>query len=59
MEFLDINLTKDSSILRHAIHSNSYWQILKIIILLSSFKNPYKKKSAKQENLSLLMNAFV
>jgi hypothetical protein len=25
MEFLDINLTKDSSLLLHAIHSPYYW----------------------------------
>jgi hypothetical protein len=32
MEFLDINITKDSSLLLHAtysIHSLSYWRILK------------------------------
>jgi hypothetical protein len=28
-EFLDINLTKDSSLLLHAIHSPCYWRILK------------------------------
>jgi hypothetical protein len=28
-EFLDINLTKDSSLLLHAIHRPFYWRILK------------------------------
>jgi hypothetical protein len=42
MEFLDINWTKDSSILRPAIHSLFYWRILKKTILFSGFKNPYK-----------------
>jgi hypothetical protein len=41
MEFLDINLTKDLSLLPHAIHSSFYWRILKKTILLSGFKNPY------------------
>ncbi len=27
MEFLDINVTKDSSLLLHAIHSLFYWRI--------------------------------
>jgi hypothetical protein len=27
MEFLDMNLTKDSSLLLHAIHSPFYWRI--------------------------------
>ncbi len=49
MEFLDINFTKDSSILLHAIHSPFYWRNLKKTILFSGFKNP-NKKSAKQEN---------
>jgi hypothetical protein len=35
MEFLDINLTKGSSLLLHAI--------LKEIIFFSGFKNPHKK----------------
>jgi hypothetical protein len=47
MEFLDINLTKDSSFLLHAIHSAFYRRIL-----ISGFKNRYKK-SGKQENSSL------
>ncbi len=33
-EFLDINLTKDLSILLHAIRSPFYWRILKKAILL-------------------------
>ncbi len=42
MEFLDINLTKDSSLLLHAVHS-----------LFTDFK-----KTSKQENSSLFMNAL-
>jgi hypothetical protein len=42
MEFLGINLTKDSSLLLHAIHSHFYWQILKKTMLFSGFKNPFK-----------------
>jgi hypothetical protein len=55
MEFLDINLTKDSSLLLHSIHSPFYRRILKKTILFSGFKN-HSKKSAKQENSSLFMN---
>ncbi len=43
MEFLDINLTKDSTLLFHAIHSPFYWQILKKTLLFSGYKNPYEK----------------
>jgi hypothetical protein len=43
MEFLDINLTKDSSLLLYAIHSPFCWGILKKAILFSGFKNKYKK----------------
>jgi hypothetical protein len=50
MKILDISLTKDSRHLLHAIHSPIYWRILKKILLFSGFKNPDKKKSAKQEN---------
>ena len=56
IEFLDINLSKDSS-LAHAIHSPFYWRNLIKTMILSGFKNPYKK-SAKQENSSLLCMAF-
>ncbi len=43
MEFLDINLTKDSSHLLRDIHSSFYWLILKKTTLYSGFNNPYKK----------------
>ncbi len=49
MEFLDINLTIDLSLLLHAIHDPFYWRILGKTMLFSGIKNPYKK-SAKQEN---------
>jgi hypothetical protein len=58
MEFLDINVTKNSSTLLRTIHSPFYWRILKKTILFSDFKNPFKK-SAKQENLSLFMNSIL
>ncbi len=57
MEFLDISLIKGSSLFLHAIHSPFYWRILKKNQTLLWFKNPYKK-SAKQENSSLLRIAF-
>jgi hypothetical protein len=43
MEFLDINLTKDLSLLLHAIHSPFHWRISKKTILFSGFRNPFKK----------------
>jgi hypothetical protein len=58
MEFLEINLTKDSSLLIHAIHSPFYWRILKKTIHFSGFKSSYKK-SAKQENSSLFMKSIL
>ncbi len=50
MEFLDNNLTKDLSILLHAIHSPFYWWILKKTRLFCAFskslqKNPRNKKT--------------
>jgi hypothetical protein len=42
MELLDINLTKNSSLLLHDIHSSFYWRILKKTRLLSGFQNYYK-----------------
>ncbi len=58
MEFSDINLTKDSSLLLHAIHSPFYWRILKKTILFFGFKNT-NKQSVRQENLSLSMNSIL
>jgi hypothetical protein len=54
MEFLDISLTKDSSLLLHAIH----WQISKKTILFFGFKNPYKK-IRKTKNSCLFMNSIL
>jgi hypothetical protein len=49
MEFLDINLAKDLSLLLHAINSPFYLLILKKTILYSDFviltKNPRNKKT--------------
>jgi hypothetical protein len=58
MKLLDINLTKDSSPLLHAIHSPFSWRILKKTILFFGFKNPLKK-FAKQEYSSLFMNSIL
>ncbi len=58
MEFLDISLTKDSSLLLHALHRSFSLKILKETILFFGFKNPYKK-SAKHENSSKLMNSIL
>jgi hypothetical protein len=54
MEFLDINLTKDPSLL---LHGYSESLLLADFTEFSGFKNPYKK-SAKQENLSLIVNSI-
>ncbi len=54
MEFLDINSTKHSSHVLHAIHSSFYQRILQKTILYSGFKNPYKK-SRRQKKYSLFM----
>jgi hypothetical protein len=58
IEFLDLNLTKVSSLLLNTIHCPFYWRTLKEIMLFSGFKNPYKI-STKQENLSLFMNSML
>ncbi len=50
MEFLDINLTKDSSHLLHAIQDNQ---------TLLGFKKYTQKKSVKQENSSLFVNSIL
>jgi hypothetical protein len=48
MELLGINLTEDSSLLLHAIHSAFYWRILKKTIHIHGFKNPCKKSENKK-----------
>ncbi len=58
MEFWDITVTKDSSLLLHAIPRPFYWQILKKTILYPGLKI-HTKKSAKQENSSLFMNSIL
>ncbi len=50
MEYLDINLTKYSSILLHAIHSPFYLDF-KEIVLYSGFNNPYKKIQTETRKL--------
>jgi hypothetical protein len=47
------SLTKESSLLLHAIHSPFYWRILEKIILYSGFKNTYEKirKTRKLESI--------
>jgi len=54
MEFLDFNLTRDSSLLLHAIHSPFYWLIFKKTILFSGFKKILTKKSAREGNSSFV-----
>jgi hypothetical protein len=54
MEFLDINLAKDS--MPFTVPLTGGFQ--RKTILFPGFKNSYKK-SAKQENLSLFMNSIV
>ncbi len=49
MDFLDINLTKDSSLLLHAIHSLSTDGFLKKTSLYSGFKNTYKNPRNKKK----------
>jgi hypothetical protein len=58
MEFLNINITKDLSLLLNAIHSPFYWRILKKTKLVFGLKNPLKK-SVKQENSSIFMNCIL
>jgi hypothetical protein len=47
IEFLDSNLTKDLSLLFHAIHS-PFLRILKKTLLNSGFKNTHKKSVNKK-----------
>jgi hypothetical protein len=59
MEFLDINLTKDSSLLLHAIHSLFTGGFLMKIRLSSSFKNTYKKIRETRKLESIREQHFV
>jgi hypothetical protein len=54
MKFLDIILTKVSSLLLRFIHSPFYWRILKKTIIFPVLKI-LTKKAAKQEYSSLFM----
>jgi hypothetical protein len=54
MEFMNIHLTKDSSLL--LMHSLFYWRILKKIILFSGFKNPYRQNPQNKKLESLNEN---
>jgi hypothetical protein len=47
MEFLNISLTKDSSLLLHPIQSPVYWRILTTTIIFPGFKKILTKKTAK------------
>jgi hypothetical protein len=58
MEFLGINLTKDSSLFAPCYSQYLLLVILKKTILFSGFNNPYKKPK-KQENSSLFMNSIL
>ncbi len=57
IEFLDINITKDSSLSLHAINSPFYQRNLKKTILFSGFNNPDKKISETRKS-SLFMNSI-
>jgi hypothetical protein len=48
IEFLDINLKQDSSLLFYAIHSQLYYQMLQKIILYLGYKNPSKNPQNKK-----------
>ncbi len=56
MEFLDMNLTKVSSLLLYAIHSHFTWKILQKPYYNQVFKI-MTKKSTKQDKSSLLKNS--
>jgi hypothetical protein len=58
MEFLDIDLTKDSSLFLHGIHSLFYWRILKKTRLFFGFKNPEKNRQIRKLK-STLEKGFV
>jgi hypothetical protein len=62
MEFLDIILKEDSSLLLHAFQFSQSFLLADFkennTVLFSGFKNPYKK-SGKQENLSLSTNSIL
>jgi hypothetical protein len=53
MEFLDFNVTKDSSFLLYASWSLFYWRVMKKTILFSGFKNSLKKicETSKLESI--------
>jgi hypothetical protein len=58
MEFLDINLTKESSLLLHACSQSRQKADLKITILFSGFKNHYKniRETRKIESIHEYVN---
>jgi hypothetical protein len=50
MEFSDMNLTKDSSLLLHAIHNLFYWIFfIQKTILYFGFKTPYIKNPGNKK----------
>jgi hypothetical protein len=57
MEFLDVNLIEDLSLLRNAIHSPFYWRIKKTYS--SRLLEILTKKSAQQENSCLFMTSIL
>jgi hypothetical protein len=59
IEFLDINLAKELSLLLQTIHSPFYWRILMIIILFFWFKNAYKKIREARKLKSIHKQHFV
>jgi hypothetical protein len=57
-EFLDINLTKDSSLLLHAISSPFYWRNLWKTILFSGFKKSLQKNLRTKKTRVYSLIAF-
>jgi hypothetical protein len=58
MEFLDINLARDASLLLHASQSLSIGGFLKEIKFNSGFKHTTKIRDTKK-NLSLFVNSIL
>jgi hypothetical protein len=54
IEFLEINLTKDSSLLLHAIHSPFTGGLKKKIILYPGFKNAVQTKIRETRKLGFI-----
>jgi hypothetical protein len=58
MDFLDINLTRDSSLLLHAIHSPFFWWIVKKTIVFTGFKYPFVDSRTLQFRANHLLGQY-